>query len=525
MSPSKRSPLAFFFILTAGVLLLCSAGHFLASTTFSLAQTLWGTGICFLLLAAGIYILLQRENNKETKTLMENISTLFQEHPDIQNELQNASFQKHIATLAELYTKNTGFFKGIVQGLPMPFLLVDTKERALFTNQATLDMLQIDGTIEDQLGRTLSDIFYNDPSRQTAVGKAMHEGELFRNLEVTITGHKGGKRHVLANVYALRDKNDICIGGLCIYLDMTRLKQAEEHLQNQNLIIKETAQQADFISTQLASASQQLAGQVEQSTRTILQSKELTAGVAVSVDEMNSTVLEVARNASSASEISAQSQSQAREGANVVDEVISRIGQIEQQAAQLAADMNELGEQADSIGSIMSVINDIADQTNLLALNAAIEAARAGEAGRGFAVVADEVRKLAEKTMEATRQVDDNIQAIQKSAIANVASSRETADIISQTVETTRTAGQALSRIVNLASTTSNKVHSIATAAEQQSATSEKIARTISEINDTADVTVQAMEESSEAVTDLAELAEQLRKTIFLCGNSEEKGL
>ncbi|WP_293764794.1 methyl-accepting chemotaxis protein [uncultured Aquitalea sp.] len=99
-------------------------------------------------------------------------------------------------------------------------------------------------------------------------------------------------------------------------------------------------------------------------------------------------------------------------GGEVMDQAMRQLGRAGEVISLAASKLEELGQRSTEVNGIVQLIRDIADQTNLLALNAAIEAARAGEMGRGFAVVADEVRKLAERTQNATLDIESKIKLI-----------------------------------------------------------------------------------------------------------------
>ena len=176
--------------------------------------------------------------------------------------------------------------------------------------------------------------------------------------------------------------------------------------------------------------------------------------------------------------------------------------------------MNQLDKNAKAITQIMEVISDIADQTNLLALNAAIEAARAGEAGRGFAVVADEVRKLAEKTMSSTAEVDKTVVDMQNSTKQSIVQVDLAAKAIDDATTLINQSGEALQEIVRMADSTADQVNAIATSVEEQSATSDNINHSVAEMSDIAGRTAKTMQESAQAVTELARQASELQKLV-----------
>jgi methyl-accepting chemotaxis protein len=271
------------------------------------------------------------------------------------------------------------------------------------------------------------------------------------------------------------------------------------------------ANRLETVVERLSSASEEISGQA----KTIGNATEVQKGriteTATAMEEMNATVLEVAKNASQAAEGAETARQRATDGNAVVTRSVAAMDALLIQSTELKGNMDTLGRRAQDISQIMNVISDIADQTNLLALNAAIEAARAGDAGRGFAVVADEVRKLAEKTMSATREVGETVHAVQDVSRLNVQGMEQAAQAIADSTGLVRESGLVLDEILKMSGFTALQVQSIATAAEEQSAASEEINQAVDQINDIATETAHGMQQTSEAIRDLAEQAEKLR--------------
>ena len=291
---------------------------------------------------------------------------------------------------------------------------------------------------------------------------------------------------------------------------MRQAEAAGAEAQSKTSSMLRAADKLEEVANIVSSASAELSAQIEQSERGAAEQAARVTETATAMEEMNSTVIEVAKNAGEASEMSTKTRQEADDGAGIVRKAVESIRQVQEESLALKEDMGALDEHARSISQIMGVISDIADQTNLLALNAAIEAARAGEAGRGFAVVADEVRKLAEKTMTSTTDVGNAIKAIQQSADKSMRQVDRAVKSVEEATEYANRSGEALEKIVTMADGTADQVRAIATASEQQSASSEEINQSITQVNTIAGETSRAMEEAARAVSDLAAQAQAL---------------
>ena len=295
-------------------------------------------------------------------------------------------------------------------------------------------------------------------------------------------------------------------------MEEARQAQAQAEIAKREGMVS-AAGQIEGVVERLNSSINDIAKQVDNTGGALSVAVSRLAETATAMEEMNSTVLEVARNAGGAADVSAAAKLKAQAGSEVVSQAVDGIQEVQRQSFALKEGMTQLDEHARAISQIMSVISDIADQTNLLALNAAIEAARAGDAGRGFAVVADEVRKLAEKTMASTTDVGNAIHAIQQSASQSIQQVELAVRNIASATDFSNKSGEALQEIVGMVDQTADEVRAIATASEQQSATSEEINRSIVDVNHIAATTSESMQL---AMTELEALRKQAHSLIEL---------
>ena len=353
---------------------------------------------------------------------------------------------------------------------------------------------------------------------------AVAEGDLNRTLTVERGDELGTLAHALRRMVvnlkemiATAEQNSRDAGEQSEKANIA-MREAEEARRDAERAKSEGMRQAGEHLASIAGKMQTSAEQLIENVQHAGDGAEIQrtrAGAnAAAMEEMNSTVLEVARNAGSAAGSADETKNNAAQGAEIVTGVVQAIGEVARKTASLKNDLNQLGKQADGIGQVMNVITDIADQTNLLALNAAIEAARAGEAGRGFAVVADEVRKLAEKTMQATKEVGDAVKAIQAGTRGSIQGMEEASVSVDKSTEMVQRAGASLQAIVAIAESTADRVRSIATASEEQSAVTEEINHGTTEISRIAEETTSMMRRARDEMDAMRLLVDEIQRLV-----------
>ncbi|MBP7462365.1 MAG: HAMP domain-containing protein [Candidatus Delongbacteria bacterium] len=283
-----------------------------------------------------------------------------------------------------------------------------------------------------------------------------------------------------------------------IFVD--QLKQIIAQIRDNVNVVDKSVVLINDISAQMIDESKSQSHQIHQ--------------VASSIEQITATIMETSTNANHVTDEADRAADISVKGTVVVDKAIEEMKRIAEIVHNAAEIIKTLGKSSDEIGEVISVIDNIADQTNLLALNAAIEAARAGEQGRGFSVVADEVRKLAVRTTNATKEITDMINSIQKDTAQAVESTELGTQYVERGVASSNEAGRSLSDINQRIKIVLDMIKTIAQAAQEESKASELISSNVINITEIINKNSERVGVLNSSTQELSNNTESLRHLI-----------
>ena len=271
--------------------------------------------------------------------------------------------------------------------------------------------------------------------------------------------------------------------------------------------INTTAEQVTSAVKKTQSTTRNLAMASEQ------QAKEI-AGASASITEISDSMSLVSKNASDSADVARNSVNIAHKGGEAVRKTISGMESIREQIQETSKRIKRLGESSQEIGDIVNLITEISDQTNILALNAAIQASMAGEAGRGFAVVADEVQRLAERTGDATKQIEALVKTIQADTNEAISSMEQSTSNVVDGANLAEDAGGALEKIEKVSTNLAQRILQISDATKKHASDSVSITESMNEIQRITMTTSEGSSETSESIGELSNLVKALHRSV-----------
>ena len=264
--------------------------------------------------------------------------------------------------------------------------------------------------------------------------------------------------------------------------------------------VTRATQDAQAVSDRLFEASQRQSREIQQASGSVLQ-------MARSIDE-------VSQSAAQSAKVAQRSLAAAEQGTQSVQNQIAGMNDIRTQIQDTSKRIKRLGESSLEIGEIVELISDITEQTNVLALNAAIQAASAGEAGRGFTVVAEEVQRLAERSGEATRQIEAIVKTIQADTQDAVAAMEKSTEGVVEGAKLSDAAGQALEEIRRVSRELAELIGGISAQTQKQSASVTDVTRGMQDILKITEETTEGTKQTNVSIGQLTRLAAELRNSV-----------
>jgi len=231
-------------------------------------------------------------------------------------------------------------------------------------------------------------------------------------------------------------------------------------------------------------------------------------------EEVRKAMDEMSNHAQDSAEVATKSRAIAGEGGTVVRRTINAMDQARSHIQDTGKRIKRLGESSQQIGEIVELIEDIADQTNLLALNAAMQAANAGEAGKGFAVVADEVQRLAERSVDASRQIEALVKTIQVDTKDAVSSMEVSTSSVVDGAKLAEEAGTSLLQIEEVSDYIADLTRRMSQTAQSQSASVTDVDSTMKSIREITEQTSQGVVRVTASIMSLSNLADRLQQTV-----------
>jgi twitching motility protein PilJ len=426
------------------------------------------------------------------------------------------------ATLTELGKRFSGYQAGISAILSNMANLVVAKQAARGVNNEAEALLNDTTTLVDQYANGYK-------SRTLTLGLAV----AFTLLALTCLGmvakvflvdarlraqdsERENKRNQEAILRLLNEMGNLADGDLTVQASVTEdvtgaiadsinftieeLRTLVRGINSATDQVTKATQETQAISNRLFEASQRQNREIQQASASVL--------------TMAESINEVAHNAAQSARVAQVQLAAAEKGGSAVQDQISGMNDIRSQIQETSKRIKRLGESSLEIGEIVELISDITEQTNVLALNAAIQAASAGEAGRGFTVVAEEVQRLAERSGEATKQIEAIVKTIQADTQDAVAAMEKSTVGVVEGAKLSDAAGQALAEIQRVSRELADLIGRISAQTQRQSASVTDVTRGMQGILRISEETTEGTKQTNVSIGQLTKLAAELRSSV-----------